>query len=148
MSTTPDQTVQVRGFKVMIDQAGTGGDPDSSWRRVSGGAECLEVRNTSMGVDQIMTYAPGAAYVTPLVLEGGLTAKRKAMIDWINATTKGENPRRTVTIQPLDSNGQPIKSYVYGNCLIEEVTIPELHAENHTLLEERITIRAENLTIQ
>lgn len=147
MSVTQDQTLQVRGFIVEIDGGGSGTEPDSAWRRVSGGAETVEVRKTTTGPDQIQMTAPGAAYITSIELEGPMTATRKAMYLWIDATNKGQDPRRKVTIKPVDANGQPVKTFVYDNCLIEEYRMPSLSAESHDLLEEYVRIKPERLEI-
>ncbi|BCX15638.1 MAG: hypothetical protein KatS3mg097_530 [Candidatus Parcubacteria bacterium] len=72
-----------------------------------------------------------------ILLKSGFISKggRKAMIDWINATTRREDPRRTVTIQPLDSNGNPIKTYT-SKCVVINSEKINLNDKTKSTIEE------------
>lgn len=144
-----DGYLRIKGFKVAISgENGDGKTVDSNWRRVTGGASVVEVAETTVGGENFKTFAPGHAHVTPLVLEGCVTGARKGMLDWLNNTATGKEPRKMVTIIPIKIDGSDSKQHIYHDCLIEEYNFPELHAEAHNELAERVVIRPERYEIK
>ncbi|MGH7295548.1 MAG: phage tail protein [Polyangiaceae bacterium] len=150
MASEQDGWVQIRGFQVQITEGtgGTGKGEDENWQKVTGGADQIEVLETTVGNEQFKTFAPGHTGVTPLTLEGFMTATRLNMLKWIKATADGEAPRRNLTVIPIMADNSQGKQHVYNDCLIEEYTYPELQAHSHDPLVEKVTVRPEQHLIQ
>src|SRR4051812_10601763 len=127
MGAAQDDFLRTKGFIVTIDTNNASGKGENeSWLSCSGGGDVIEVAQTTLGSDVYKTFAPGQTTVSPLVLEGSLTADRKNMLNWIKATAAGEGPRRTVTVTPYNIEQQATKAHNYADCLIEEYVYPEL----------------------
>jgi len=141
---TQDDLLRTKGFIVTISEnSATGTGEKESWLSCSGGADIIEVATTTLGTDVYKTFAPGQTTVSPLSLEGYLTSDRVAMLTWIKAIADGAQPRRTVTIKPQNIEQKDTKHHNYYNVLIEEYIYPELAAQSHETLKEKIVLRAE-----
>jgi len=144
MGAAQDDFLRTKGFIVTITENSTGGKGENeSWLSCSGGGDVIEVAQTTLGTDHFKTFAPGQTTVSPLVLEGYLTADRKAMLTWIKAVADGEAPRRNVTVVPYSIEQQATKQHNYLDCLIEEYVYPELSSHDHNTLKEKVTVRPE-----
>jgi len=145
MAASQDALLRTKGFICTITEnvgaSGTG--ENESWLSCSGGADVIEVAQTTIGTDVYKTFAPGQTTVSPLVLEGYLTADRKAMITWIQTIADGNPARRDVSISPQSIEQKPTKMHNYYNCLLEEYVYPELSSHDHNTLKEKVTIRPE-----
>jgi len=146
---TQDDLMRTKGFIVTISENSTTGKGEKEgWLSCSGGADVIEVAQTTLGTDVYKTFAPGQTTVSPLVMEGYLTADRKAMLTWIKAIADGDPPRRQVTVAPQSIEQANTKQHNYYDCLIEEYVYPELSSHGHETLKEKITIRPERHDIQ
>jgi len=146
---TQDELMRTKGFIVTITPDSTTGTGEKEgWLSCSGGADVIEVAQTTLGTDVYKTFAPGQTTVSALVLAGYLTADRKAVLNWIKSTADGDGPRRQVTIKPQSIEQKDTKQHNYYECLIEEYVYPELSSHDHNTLQEKITIRPERHDIQ
>lgn len=146
---TQDELMRTKGFIVTITPDSTTGKGEKEgWLSCSGGADVIEVAQTTLGTDVYKTFAPGQTTVSPLVLAGYLTPDRKAVLNWIKATADGDPPRRQVTIKPQSIEQKDTKQHNYYECLIEEYVYPELSSHDHNTLQEKITCRPERHDIQ
>jgi phage tail-like protein len=137
-----DTYLRVKGFRVEISGGSDGKSSDTNWFRVSGGADVIETIESTVGNETYNTFTPGHSYVTPLVLEGGMTPTREGMLKWIDDQMKGKDFRRMVTVIPFNVEGKEQKAHEYHDCFVEEYTFPDLDAELHDTLTERIVIRS------
>lgn len=156
-----DSLLRTKGFLVQITaSAATGGlaggttaatdsagmKADGSWSRCSGGAEMIEAIETTHsaadGKQPYNTFSPGHTYISPLILEGPMTATRKDLINWVNDQMSGKAFRRDVTITPIKIDGSTAPAHHYHDCFVEEYTFPDLNVEIHDTLSEKVTIRA------
>lgn len=144
-----DDYLRVKGFLVEVSGAQAGKVVDGNWKRVTGGAEVIEVAETTIGNDIYKTFAPGHSHITPLVLEGGMTKDRKIIYEWIKAIEDGKDFRKMITITPLSIEmGKATKKHVYHDCFIEQYEFPALDSEIHDPLHEKVVIRANRYEIQ
>ncbi|GIW72539.1 MAG: hypothetical protein KatS3mg102_2081 [Planctomycetota bacterium] len=142
MSTyTPDEMLVVLGFTVVIDNAGTGSDPDSAWETCTGGSLNIEVADASTGGDQVHQTTPGHKYVDTLVLRGPLTSGRKALCQWITDTVKGQPWKRTVVIKEILKDGSDGKTYTYLDCFPTRYVFPAFSASGTGNLYEEVHIK-------
>lgn len=144
-----DQYLRAKGFIVSVSGGVQGTDSASNWFSITGGADVVEVCESTVGNLMHKVYNPGASTVSPLVMQGYLTKARNDMSTWINNTVSGQgDPRRLITVTPQYVDGSPAKLHNYHDCLIEEYVFPELHAHTHDPLSEKVTVRPEWHEIQ
>jgi len=142
--TNADQIVRYKGFDVEIrnlDQAS--GDIDSSWGEVRGGAVGTEMVEATVGNDGERRFTPGKQYVTDITMTGYMTSTRRDLIEWLNASLKGDASklRADVTITPKTVDGTPAPMHQYGDCMITRIEIPRLTAGSTEPIEEKVTFR-------
>lgn len=94
-----------------------------------------------------ITLVPGELESFGPVLTRQWTAKSD-WLAWRMSVIKGQPEFRDVTVTVLGLNGIHLFQHVYGNCLIAEYVYPELNSHGHEPLMEKVTIRAETLSIQ
>lgn len=130
-----DQFAQVRGFKVEITNAGSGGDVDTAWESVHGGELNIETTETTVGSDQFQTTSPGHKTVGEITLRGAMTNKRAALCQWINDTVTGKPWKRMLTITELLSVNGTVKDgkqYIYHDCFPVGYVFPKMSVTNTT----------------
>jgi hypothetical protein len=138
----------VLGFTVEIHGAGSGSDVDSAWESCTGGGLNIEVCDSSTGSDQFHTTTPGHKYVDTLTLRGPLTAGRKALCDWINATVRGQDWKRTVTITELVSEQGVVREgrrFTYFDCFPVRYRFPTVEHGGTTSIVEEIEFAVERI---
>jgi hypothetical protein len=131
----------VLGFKVVIDNAGSGGDPDSAWETASGGSLNIEVADASVGDNQFHQTTPGHKYVDTLTLRGPLTSARKALCQWITETVQGKPWKRTVVITEILKDGSDGKSFTYLDCFPTRYVFPAFSASGTGNLYEEVNLK-------
>jgi len=147
--TSADKFLRVKGFQVQF----TGPDvqapapdktnPDADWTTISGGADVVEVSESTTGNMPYRVFTPAHATVSPLVMEGYVTKARTAVYTWMESTRTGKNPRCDITIIPFYIDQSPAKHHQYHDCLLKEYVYPELHAHGHDMCKEKITVQPE-----
>jgi phage tail-like protein len=144
MSAPVDEILVAGSFKVDID----GGDEsDGSWKGVTGGAHAIEIEGRDGGGDGRQRPKPGRAFVTPVILRGPITdRKRAALLVWLNETATGKDARRRVTITVFDKNGKPIRTDIYDDCYIQVYRAPRLSAGSAEPIEEVVVLKATRYT--
>ncbi len=136
------QRTKVHGFRVEILGGKAGTDADSAWESCTGGGIVLQADPRSATHET----TPGHKYVDTVTLRGNLSAGRKAMLEWINATVEGKNQRRNVVIVELTKKGTG-KSYVYEDCLLTGLEFPSLSEGSADVLTETATFKPTRLTV-
>jgi hypothetical protein len=111
---TPDEMLVTHGFKVEIETGAGGADVDASWESVSGGE-----RMTS----------PGHQSVGEITLRGAVTDGRKAIETWINESAAGRPFPRTVSITPVDQQGNAGPTYRFFDCELSAYLPPLLRRD-------------------
>ncbi len=143
-----DAFLRTKAFLVQVSGGPQEATEDGNWSKCSGGADIIEVAETTINNQQQKTFAPAHTAVSPLVLEGFVTPGRQYMLQWIDATRTGADPRRMITVIPHGIDQKPAKHHIYHECLVEEYKYPELHAHSHEMCTEAITCRPERHEIQ
>ena len=136
-----DQNIVLRGFKVMIDGAGSGSDPDSAWETCSGGSLNIEISDSSTGSDKNLTTTPGHKYVDTLTLRGPLTPGRKWIGAHLNEVARKKDARFTLTIVEVNRDGSDGRKFVYQDCFVTRYKFPQLATDGTGNLYEEVHIK-------
>lgn len=116
-----DQILRYKGFNVEIKGADNAPqNVDAAWVTMAVGS--IEDKTQKAGQHQ-----PGKAYVEEIALRGALTPDRKSMTTWLNDTSNGRDPLRTVTVTliPLDPK-QLEETFIFEDAYITGYVFPPL----------------------
>jgi len=112
---------------------------DPPWEGWSGGTPVRAV--PVMPGSRYHTSTPGHKYIDTLTLRGPLTSGRKAMMEWINATVRGNEWKRKVVVTEITADGSDGKTYNYLDCFPTRYVFPAFSASGTGNLYEEISIK-------
>jgi len=136
-----DQFSKATGFSVEITGAAGGGGTDGSWKVVRGGGiRFTENAGVTRGDDKFSQHSLGQREWEDIVLIGPVTKSRKDMLKWYQATVKGDDYRRNVSIIIHGPDGKETHRYNYIDCFLTAYRLTELDAESEKECEEEVHI--------
>jgi hypothetical protein len=134
---------------IVIDQAGSGSDPDSAWETCSGGG--IAAPDTSHFSGDVLarfhTPSPGHKFIDTLTLRGPVTGGRKALCQWITEVVQGRDWRRGVTVKEILKDGGAGKQFTYLDCFPTRYVFPVFSAQGAADLYEEVHIKPIRLDI-